>query len=185
MGSPEQPKTWQEREAEKWRELFSGGDEAEEAEPEGAESSLPSALPPGRWMARFKDRRHPTPVRQGEETRYVVVDRVELAIEDQSITALNDTGTRIKVRSHAYGTDLLVPDGDPGPGDGLPVFTVAEVARLWAQGPPDPELLTTILAVKTALGGELTAATPVDRDIPPTAPTSTCQSDIIDRYLPG
>ncbi|MFQ5508372.1 MAG: hypothetical protein ACE5FN_03435, partial [Leptospirillia bacterium] len=38
MGAPRPPKTWQEREAEKWRELFSGGDVAEEAGPEEAGS---------------------------------------------------------------------------------------------------------------------------------------------------
>ena len=38
---------------------------------------------------------------------------------------------RIKIRSRLLGCDLwLVGRGDPGPGDGLPVYTTAEVRQL-------------------------------------------------------
>ena len=38
---------------------------------------------------------------------------------------------RIKIRSRLLGCDLwLVAKGDPGPGDGLPVYTTAEVGQL-------------------------------------------------------
>ena len=170
VGPPKPPKTWQERERDEWREIFAPAIESEGPEVEVGGSPPPTALPPGRWTARFKEQKCPQPPPARKESRYEVVDQVDQAIEGQAISTLNETGGRIKVRSHAYGTELwLVPDGDPGPGDGLPVFTVEEVIKLWAAGPPDSELLTTILAIKLALGGKVADITPVNRPASPSA----------------
>ena len=163
VGGPKPPKTRQERERDEWREIFAPA-EPVGAEVEGCGAPPPTASPQGRWTARFKEQKCPQPPSVRKEPRYEVVDQVEQAIEDQAISALNNTGIRIKVRSHAYGTELwLVPDGDTGPGDGLPVFTVEEVTKLWAAGSPDSELLTTILAIKMTLGGKVADITPLDR----------------------
>ena len=154
-GPPRPVKTGLERSREAWLELFSGGDGAGAAEVGG--STPPASHPPGRWTSRFKERKHPSPPQPQEVHRYEVVDQPDQGIEGEPITTLNDSGLRIKVHSRSHGTDLwLVPDGDHGPGDGLPVFTVAELLKLWEIGAPDPKELGLILEIKLELGGEVT-----------------------------
>jgi hypothetical protein len=61
---------------------------------------------------------------------------------------------RIKIRSQLLGCDLwLVPSGDPGPGEGLPVYTTTEVRELLKLRPEDlPDAVQRVPIAKVAMG---------------------------------